>query len=145
MELRVVAHQEWDVEAGHRVLSSLPADDRLILPALQRIQSVFGHVPDESISLIAAELNVSRAEVVGVLTFYHDLRTSPPASRDLRICLAEACRSVGAADLAKELGDGGVAYAVVYCLGNCALGPAAQLDGRLLARCDSDALRKALA
>ena len=125
-----------------------------MLPALQRIQQVFGWVPDEAVDVIATELNVSRAEVVGVLTYYHDLRQSPPPDVHVQVCVAEACQSVGSrrlvADLERsydfKLGEraGGVEFAAVYCLGNCALGPAVMVDGRLIGRCDTGRVRAAV-
>jgi formate dehydrogenase subunit gamma len=151
----VSGHQAWSVEAGSQTLRALPAPERLILPALQRIQSVFGWVPDESVDLIAAELNVSRAEVVGVLTYYHDLRQSPPPEVHVQVCVAEACQSVGSRQLVSDLEAAygvplgqradGVEFAAVYCLGDCALGPAVMVQGRLLGRCDAARVRDAVA
>lgn len=148
-------HQAWSVETGAQALRALPAPERLILPALQRIQQVFGCVPDEAVDLIAAELNVSRAEVVGVLTYYHDLRQSPPPDVHVQVCVAEACQSVGSRSLVNDLeatygvplGEraDGVEFTAVYCLGNCALGPAAMVDGRLVGRCDVGRVRDAVA
>ena len=126
-----------------------------MLPALQRIQQVFGWVPDEAVDVIATELNVSRAEVVGVLTYYHDLRQSPPPDVHVQVCVAEACQSVGSRELVADLersydvklGEraGGVEFTAVYCLGNCALGPAVMVDGRLIGRCDTERVRAAVA
>lgn len=148
-------HQAWSVDAGASALRSLPAAERLILPALQRIQQVFGWVPDESVDLIAGELNVSRAEVVGVLTYYHDLRQSPPPEVHVQVCVAEACQSVGSRQLVSALEAAygvplgarvdGVEFSAVYCLGDCALGPAAMVEGRLLGRCDVERIRDAVA
>lgn len=145
----------WSAEAGANALRALPAPERLILPALQRIQQVFGWVPDESVDLIAAELNVSRAEVVGVLTYYHDLRQSPPPDVHVQVCVAEACQSVGSRQLVSNLEAAygvplgqrvdGVEFAAVYCLGDCALGPAAMVNGRLLGRCNVERIRDAVA
>jgi formate dehydrogenase subunit gamma len=151
----VPGHQVWSVEVGSQALRALPPAERLILPALQRIQSVFGWVPDESVDLIAAELNVSRAEVVGVLTYYHDLRQSPPPEVHVQVCVAEACQSVGSRQLVSDLEAAygvplgqradGVEFAAVYCLGDCALGPAVMVQGRLLGRCDAARVRDAVA
>jgi formate dehydrogenase subunit gamma len=165
----VPRHQAWSADAASSVLSALPPAERLILPALQRIQHVFGWVPDEAVDLIAAELNVSRAEVVGVLTYYHDLRQSPPPDVHVQVCVAEACQSVGsrefvagleaaygvplgarAEEIAKRGGSADptairIEFSAVYCLGNCALGPAAMVDGRLLGRCDTERIRDAVA
>jgi formate dehydrogenase subunit gamma len=150
----VSRHQAWSADAGTLALRSLPAPERLILPALQRIQEVFGWVPDDSVDLVAAELNVSRAEVVGVLTYYHDLRQSPPPEVHVQVCVAEACQSVGSRQLVSGLEAAygvplgqradGVELAKVYCLGNCALGPAAMVDGRLIGLCDVERIRDAV-
>ena len=148
-------HQAWSADAGAQALRSLPASERLILPALQRIQATFGWIPDEAVGLIAAELNVSRAEVVGVLTYYHDLRQSPPPDVHVQVCVAEACQSVGSRALVGDLEAAygvplgervdGVELTAVYCLGDCALGPAAMVNGRLLGRCDVERIRDAVA
>ena len=151
----VTSHQAWSVEAATVILQAMPAEERLMLPALQRIQDVFGWVPDESVQVIARDLNVSRAEVVGVLTYYHDLRQSPPPPVSVQVCVSEACQAVGARHLAASLeavygvplGEtrDGVEFAKVYCLGNCALGPAAMVNGRLLGRCDVERVGAAIA
>lgn len=118
------------------------------LPILHAIQDTFGYVDDQAIPLIADALNISRAEVVGVIHFYHDFRQQPPGRHILRLCRAEACQSMGCDGLADrvrdQLGvdfgettaDGAVTLEAVYCLGNCALSPAAMLDGRIIGRVD---------
>lgn len=148
-------HQAWSAEAAAGALAALPSAERLILPALQRIQQVFGWIPDEAVDVVAADLNVSRAEVVGVLTYYHDLRQSPPPDVHVQVCVAEACQSVGSREFVSDLEAAygialgeraeGVELAAVYCLGNCALGPAAMVEGRLLGRCDVERVRDAVA
>lgn len=152
---QVPGHQAWSADAGVDALRMLSPVDRLILPCLQRIQQVFGWVPDESVDVIASELNVSRAEVVGVLTYYHDLRQSPPPEVHVQVCVAEACQSVGSRQLVNDLEAAygvplgqradGVEITAVFCLGNCALGPAAMIEGRLLGRCDVERIRDAVA
>lgn len=149
------SHQAWSAEAAATLLRSMSPEERLILPSLQRVQEEFGWVPDEAVDVIAAELNVSRAEVVGVLTYYHDLRQSPPPNVHVQVCVAEACQSVGSRSLESaieatygvSLGErlDGVEFAKVYCLGNCALGPAVMINGRLLGRCDIDRVRAGIA
>jgi formate dehydrogenase subunit gamma len=103
-------------------------------------------VPKDAVPLIAAELNLSRAEVHGVLTFYHYFRKDPPGRHVVHVCRAEACQSVGAVALEahakKSLGidfhqttaDGAISLEPVYCLGNCALGPSLMIDDRLQGR-----------
>lgn len=117
-----------------------------LLPILHGVQSALGYVPKDAVPLVASELNLTRAEVHGVLSFYHYFRTEPSGRHVLYLCRAEACQALGAAALerhAKErLGidfhetsaDGAVTLEPVYCLGNCALGPAVLLDGQLHGR-----------
>lgn len=115
--------------------------DGPMLPILHALQDAFGHVPEAAVQRIADKLNLGRAEVHGVISFYHDFRAAPAGARILRICRAEACQAQGGAMLetaAKRLtgldwgetsADGKVTLEPVYCLGLCACGPAVQLDG----------------
>jgi len=117
-----------------------------LLPILHAIQDAIGHVPEKSLPTIAKALNLSRAEVHGVVTFYHHFRSSPPGRHVVRICRAEACQAMGAEDLVghakKTLGvhihgtskDGAVTLETVYCLGNCACSPAVMVDDDLHGR-----------
>jgi formate dehydrogenase subunit gamma len=117
-----------------------------LLPVLHEINDELGHVDQADIAVVADVLNLAVAEVHGVVTFYRDFRRAPAGRTTLRICRAEACQSVGAEALAEHartrLGvgfggttsDGAVSLAEVFCLGNCALGPAVQVDGALRGR-----------
>jgi formate dehydrogenase subunit gamma len=108
------------------------------------MQERFGYVHDDAVALVAETFNVSRADVHGVLTYYHDLRTTPAPTRCIQICVAEACQSVGSRELVaaveKKLGkkidesNSDVEIKSAYCFGNCALGPAAMVDGELVGR-----------
>jgi formate dehydrogenase subunit gamma len=121
-----------------------------LLPILHEIQDEFGHVPQEILPVIASGLNISRAEVHGVVSFYHDYREQPAGRHVLKLCQAEACQSMGsdavAARLKQTLGidfhqtsaDGAVTLEPVYCLGLCACSPAALLDGEVIGRIDAD-------
>jgi formate dehydrogenase subunit gamma len=123
-----------------------------LLPILHAIQEAFGHVPDSAIPQIAATLMLSKAEVHGVISFYHDFRSAPAGRHVLKLCRAEACQTMGGdavADRIKQaLGidwhettaDGRVTLEPVFCLGLCACGPAAMVDGRLVGRCDEGVL-----
>ena len=127
---------EWTPESVDAALS-LVDGPLTVLAALQAVQEQVGHVPDEAIPVIAARCNASRADVYGVLTFYSDLRTSTIAETQVRVCLGEACQSVGARELhqsATRLASPQVDVGHVYCLGNCALGPSAEVDGRVVGR-----------
>lgn len=119
-----------------------------LLPILHAIQEDFGHIPQAALPLIAEALTLSRAEVHGVMSFYHDFRENPAGNHVLKLCRAESCQSVGADRLAdqarRELGidwhettrDGKVTLEPVFCLGLCACGPAAMVDGKLVGRLD---------
>lgn len=115
-----------------------------LLPILQAIQEAFGHIPEAAIPQIAAALTISKAEVHGVVSFYHDFREKPAGHHVLKLCRAEACQAAfgnSVADRAKEkLGidwhettpDGAVTLEPVFCLGLCACGPAALVDDKLV-------------
>lgn len=119
-----------------------------LLPILHEVQREFGYVPQEALPVIAEELNLSRAEVHGVMTFYHDYRDHPAGRHVLKLCRAEACQSIGGDALAERvktlLGidfhqttlDGAVTLEPVYCLGLCACAPSAMLDGEVYGRLD---------
>lgn len=123
-----------------------------LLPVLHAIQDALGFIPPDAVPRIAHALNLSQAEVHGVITFYHDFRTAPPGRHVLKLCRAEACQAMGsealAARLTRKLGiewkqtsrDGAVTIEPVYCLGNCALSPALMIDGQLRGRITAEAL-----
>ena len=112
-----------------------------LLPILHAVQAAFGCVPREAVPIIAHELNLTRAEVHGVVSFYHDFREVPPGKRVVKICRAEACQAVGGRALAERVlkhfrigwgetsADGAVTVEAVYCLGFCSVAPAALVDG----------------
>ena len=128
-----------------------------LLPILHGIQEEFGHVPQAAVPVIADGLNLSRAEVHGVVTFYHDFRARPAGRHVLKLCQAEACQSMGsdavAAKIKQLLGigfhettrDGSVTLEPVYCLGLCACSPSAMLDGEVIGRLDDDKIDEILA
>lgn len=128
-----------------------------LLPILHEIQHSLGYVPPESVPVIAESLNLSRAEVHGVVTFYHDFRDTPAGRHVLKVCLAESCQAVGCehilAHAKQRLGvelhgtsaDGAVTLEPVYCLGNCALSPALMVDGDVIGRATPDKLDGLLA
>ncbi len=118
-----------------------------LLPILHDIQTAFAHVPQAAIPVIAEALNLTRAEVYGVVTFYHDLRTTPPGRHVIKLCRAEACQSMGCEALVSRAeerlvsvcgstGADGVTLEAVYCLGLCATGPSAMIDGQIVGRLD---------
>lgn len=103
-----------------------------LLPILHDIQHVLGYVPDDAVPLIAKELNLSRAEVHGVITYYHHFRQTPPGKHVVHVCCAEACQANGSEALANHaaarLQHGDITMEPVYCLGLCSIGPAIQID-----------------
>ena len=131
--------------------------DGALLPVLHALQAEFGWIPDEATPLVAEALNLSRADVHGVLTFYHDFRRAPAGRHVVKLCQAEACQARGSRAITAEaedrlgvaLGgvtaDGDVTLEPIYCLGLCASGPAALVDGRPVARIDSARLGRLLA
>lgn len=128
------------------VINEYKAIEGPLLPVLHAIQEEFGYVPAETLTLIAEVLNLSRAEVHGVMTFYHDFRASPTGRHVIRLCRAEACQSMDGDRVAEAVqkllgigwgettGDGKITLEAVYCLGLCACAPAAQVDDRLIGR-----------
>ena len=130
------------------LLDAMPAEERLILPCLQRIQHAVGYIDEKSLDAVAEFLNVSRAEVVGVASYYHDLRRTPPPGVLVQVCVAEACQAQGVRALWSEIEartpSDTVEFAKAYCLGNCALGPAVMVNGRLIGRCDVSTLDAAV-
>ncbi len=140
------AEQTRAIVADHRHLEGP------LLPILHAIQAAFGHVPQDCLPVIASELNLSRAEVHGVVSFYHDFRDHPTGRHVLKLCRAEACQAMGGdalADRVKALlgidfhqttGDGSVTLEPVYCLGLCSCAPAAMLDGAVHGRLDDAAV-----
>lgn len=134
------------------VLAAHRDEPGALLPILHDIQDRLGAVPPEVLPMIAEDLCLSRAEVHGVVSFYHDFRASPPGRVHLKLCQAEACQSMGAKALTSELqeklglqlgetrADGSLTLEAVYCLGNCACAPNAMLNGELYGRVDVEDL-----
>jgi formate dehydrogenase subunit gamma len=132
------ARPVWSDEVATRLVSAHAGRRGPLLPALHALQEEFGYLDPRAVPLVAEVLNLSRADVYGVVTFYKDFRTTPPPEVEVRVCRAEACQARGAHELAEyaraRLGD---AYDEVFCLGNCALGPSVTVDGRLYGRVDA--------
>lgn len=150
MNMRVSAGEF--AERSLEIIRDLKHLEGPMLPILHAIQAEFGYVPEEVKPIIAGELNLSRAEVHGVVTFYHEFRDHPAGRHVLKLCRAEACQSMGSdriADLARQLLgidfhqttlDAAVTLEPVYCLGLCACAPAAMLDGEVYGRVDEHCL-----
>lgn len=130
--------------------------DGPLLPILHALQASFGQIPETALPLIANRLNLTQAEVHGVISFYHDFRTSPAGRQVIKICRAEACQSVGADVLIKDMlsqfnmqafgttPNNTVTIEPVYCLGLCACGPAAMIDGQVIGRATPARLNDAI-
>lgn len=120
------------------------ASDGSLLPILHDVQAQHGHISDPAIQQIADALNMSRAEVFGVVTFYHDFNREPQRRHSLKVCRSEACQSVGGRDVwaaassAADNQSSDVQLEAVYCLGNCACAPAVQMDGRAIGRMNAE-------
>ena len=144
--------EPWNADRAAAIIAAHRAREGPTLPILHALQDAFGHVPEAAVRLVAEALNLSRAEVHGVVTFYHDFRPRPAGRHVLKLCRAEACQAAGGNALAAraqaELGvamgsttaDRSVTLEPVYCLGLCATAPAAMLDGRVVGRLDAKRL-----
>ena len=133
--------QAWDANRAQALIQGLKHLPGALLPILHAIQEEFGYVDAAATPLIAGALNLSRAEVHGVISFYHDFRHAPAGKHVLRICRAESCQAMGCdaliahverrsgIQLGDTTSDGSLTVEQVFCLGNCALSPAVMLDG----------------
>lgn len=114
-----------------------------LLPILNDVQAAFGFVPDAVVPIVALELNLSRADVHGVVTFYHDLKHAPAGRPVIKLCRAEACQARGVDRIAPLFeGDARIEVETVYCLGLCASGPSAMVGEHVFARLDDDKARR---
>jgi formate dehydrogenase subunit gamma len=131
----------YDEAAARRIVEPLAALEGPLLPMLHALQQEFGHVPHEAEPLLASILNLSRADVHGVISFYHDFRHAPAGRHVLKLCRAEACQAMGGEENSRHLletlglgwggttADGRITIEPIYCLGLCATAPSALLDG----------------
>jgi formate dehydrogenase subunit gamma len=129
-----------------RIVADLKDRPGPLIEVLHAVQAALGYVPADAVPILAESLNLSRAEVHGVVTFYHFFRETPPGRHTVSVCRAEACQSMGAealvahakdrlgVDFHQTTADGQFSLEPVYCLGNCACSPAAMIDGRLYGR-----------
>ncbi len=137
-----------DKEVAIAIIRSFDAKPEMLIQLLHGFVDKFGCVSDEAVRLIADELNLSRADVHGVVSYYHDFRTDKPGQHTVRICQAEACQAMGSRELTehakKQLGidlhqdSEAVSLESVYCLGNCACAPAIMIDGKTWGRVSAD-------
>jgi formate dehydrogenase subunit gamma len=138
----------WDPDKARALAVELKDIEGPLLPILHAINDRFGHINNEAIKIVADVLNLTRAEIQGVVGFYHDFRHEPAGRHVIQVCRAEACQSMGCEELAERLEralgikfgetspDRHVTLLPVYCLGNCALSPSVMVDGELYGRMD---------
>ena len=146
------AYEPWDEARGAEIIAEHAEIEGATLVILHALQEAFGYIPEPVIPMVASALNLSRAEVYGVFTFYHDFRKKPAGHHVLKLCRAEACQAAGGdalaaraeAKLGVALGettaDDRVTLEPIYCLGLCATAPSAMLDGRVIGRLDQTRL-----
>ena len=144
----MTVYESWDAARGAEIIAEHAQLEGATLVILHALQEAFGYVPEPAIPMIASALNLSRAEVHGTFTFYHDFRHKPAGRHVLKLCRAEACQAAGGdalaaraeAKLGVSLGnttpDELVTLEPIYCLGLCATAPSAMLDGRVVGRLD---------
>jgi formate dehydrogenase subunit gamma len=140
----------WNADRARTRIEELESLPGALLPILHALQDEFGYIDKAAVPLIADALNISHAEVHGVISFYHDFRHEPPGKHVLKMCRAESCQAMGCEKtirhveqrLGVRLGetteDKSFTVDAVYCLGNCALSPAVMLDGKLYGRVSSE-------
>ncbi|MCC5901868.1 MAG: formate dehydrogenase subunit gamma [Halomonas sp.] len=138
--------QEWAPQAIQAEVDALKHKPGALLPILHALQDRFGFIPEAAVPIIAEALNQTRAEVHGVISFYHHFRTTPPGRHVVQICRAEACQAVGArqleahaktrlgVDYHQTTSDREITLEAVYCLGNCACGPSIRVDDSVRGR-----------
>jgi formate dehydrogenase subunit gamma len=141
--------EPWEAARAAEIVAEFAHQDGATLVILHALQEAFGYVPEPTIPMIAEALNLSRAEVHGVFTFYHEFRKQPAGRHVLKLCRAEACQAAGGDALAaraeqklgvsigKTSADGAVTLEPIYCLGLCATAPSAMIDGRVVGRLDA--------
>jgi NADH:ubiquinone oxidoreductase 24 kD subunit len=147
----------WNAERARAIVDNHQALRGALLPILHALQDEFGYVDGQATPLLADALNLSQADVHGVISFYHEFRRTRPGRHVVKVCVAEACQARGAESLVEHLrsrlgiglgetsADGAFTLEAVYCLGNCALGPSAMVDGRLVGRLNATRLDGMLA
>jgi formate dehydrogenase subunit gamma len=152
-----MAQESWTAARGAETIAEHAGLDGATLPILHALQGRFGYVPQEAVAMVAEAQNLSRAEVHGVIRFYHDFRREPAGEHVIKLCRAEACQARGAVALAahakRRLGidwhgttpDGVVTLEPVFCLGLCACGPAALIDDEPVSDLDPEAFDARLA
>ena len=147
---------KYDSSIATEIINNFGAAPEMLVQILVAFAERYSYISEEAIRQVAKELNLSRAEVHGVVSFYHDFRTTPPGKRVIKICQAESCQAMGSRELTshveKKLGvsmsettdDGEITLEPVYCLGNCACSPAVMVDEQVYGRVDARKLDRIL-
>ncbi|PZQ17774.1 MAG: formate dehydrogenase subunit gamma [Ancylobacter novellus] len=150
-------YEAWSQARGTEIISEHLAMEGATLPILHTMQDTFGYVPQDAVPMIADALNLSRAEVHGAMTFYHDFRHEPAGKHVVKVCVAEACQAAGGNATSERISkaldcaygetrpDGQVTLEPIYCLGLCSCSPSAMVDGRLIGRLDDEAIDEIVA
>jgi formate dehydrogenase subunit gamma len=137
-----MTEQTFDKQAAREIIARFDARPEMLVQMLHGFIECFGWISEEAKRLLADELNISRADVHGVVSYYHDFRTAAPGKHVIKVCAAEACQAMGARELeahAKQrLADEDVTLEPVYCLGNCACSPAVMVDGKTYGRVNAE-------
>lgn len=144
--------KKYDAAIATEIINQFDARPEMLVQVLHAFVQRYGYIGEEAVRQIASELNLSRAEVHGVVSFYHDFRTTEPGQHVVRICQAESCQAMGSRKLTahaeNRLGigmhgttdDGQISLEPVYCLGNCACSPAVMIDEKVYGRVDTKRL-----
>ena len=140
--------QEYDKQVASDIIAGFEARPELLVQVLVAFIERFGWICEDAIRQLAAELNLSRAEVHGVVSYYHDFRTSPPGRHVIKVCQAESCQAMGSVGLSRHAEQSldmkmhadtaAITLEPVYCLGNCACSPAIMVDGKTYGRVSNE-------
>lgn len=145
--------QDFTLESAEEVVQEFRNQPGTLISALHKLQETFGYVDEAAMPMLADFFNLSRAEVHGVTSFYHDFRRSPPGRYTIRVCQAEACQAMGAEQLTNSIkaqlgcdfhqttADGNFTLEPVYCLGNCACSPNIMVDRQTYGRVSADSFK----
>jgi len=143
-------HSVWNSDRAREIVERIAPLDGPLMPALHALQEEFGYIHHEAVAVCAQVLNLSRAEVHGVVSFYRDFRTEPPGRHVIQICQSESCQAMNGRALARHAeealgvamgettGDGMFTLSPVYCLGHCACSPAVMVDSTPYGRMDTE-------
>jgi formate dehydrogenase subunit gamma len=148
---------QYDPAITTEIINQFDAKPEMLVQILHAIVARYSYISEQAIRQIAKEVNLSRAEVHGVVSYYHDFRTAAPGANIIKICQAEACQAMGSRDLTSHAektigatlnsttGDGQITLEPVYCLGNCACSPAVMVNEKVYGRVDADKIDELIA